>query len=458
MTIQIHQLSFAYPNQPAILHQLNLNIPDNSFTLLSGPTGCGKTTLLKLIAGLLPKYGGHVTHGKLTIDGHPRIAMLFQDPAMQFTMDTARHELEFTLENLQTPHEQIASQVDHILSKVHLSSIADQPLTTLSGGQLQAVALATTLAMNAKIILLDEPFTNIDETSRNFLLATLKAEQSRRHLTVVISDHDLHGYQKYIQQIVEFSSQRVKMLTPLQSQAKLKQADDQASIHLEVTIPSGHNPAFQLSNTQLHRGQHLILDQSQLFIPRNEVTLITGPSGCGKSTFLNAHSKQLPYTGRISYLQKNIKKLSPGKYFRQVGLLFQHTDDQFINITVKEEIMLSQKHGHSTFFTNQRINEVIDDFRLRNLADRVVYSLSGGQKKLLQILVMLIMGQAVLLMDEPFNGLDHQIQRKLLKLIKVSQKQSPQTLLIVSHQPEQFQEIVQHHLKMTDHHLIYQED
>ena len=114
MTIQIHQLSFAYPKQPATLHQLNLNIPYNSFTLLSGPTGCGKTTLLKLIAGLLPKYGGRITHGKLTIDGRPRIAMLFQDPAMQFTMDTARHELEFTLENLQTPHEQIAPQIDPI--------------------------------------------------------------------------------------------------------------------------------------------------------------------------------------------------------------------------------------------------------------------------------------------------------------------------------------------------------
>lgn len=458
MTIQIHQLSFAYSKQPAILHQLNLTIPDDSFTLLSGPTGCGKTTLLKLIAGLLPKYGGHITHGKLIIDGHRRIAMLFQDPAMQFTMDTARHELEFTLENLQTPHEQIAPQVKQALSKMHLSALADQPLTTLSGGQLQAVALATTLAMKAPIILLDEPFTNIDEPSRRFLLKVLKAEQSRRHLTVIISDHDLHGYQGCIQQIVEFGPQRVTMLSPLQSQSRLKQADHQTSVHLGATVPSMHNPAFQLTNTQLQREQHLILNQDQLIIPRNEVTLITGPSGCGKSTFLNALSKQLPYTGRISYLQKDIEKISPGKYFRQVVLLFQHTDDQFINVTVKEEIMLSQKHGHSTFFTNQRINEVIDEFGLRNLADRVVYSLSGGQKKLVQILVMLIMGQAVLLMDEPFNGLDHQIQQKLLKLIKVSQKQSPQTLLIVSHQPEQFQEIVQHHLKMIDHHLTYQED
>ncbi len=458
MTIQIHQLSFAYPKQPAILHQLNLNIPDDSFTLLSGPTGCGKTTLLKLIAGLLPKYGGRITHGKLTIDGYPRIAMLFQDPAMQFTMDTARHELEFTLENLQTPHEKIAPQIDRILNKMHLSALADQPLTTLSGGQLQAVALATTLAMNAQIILLDEPFTNIDEASRNFLLTTLKAEQAQRHLTVIISDHDLHGYQDYIHQIVEFGSQQVTMLSPLQSQSKLKQADAQARVPLDVTIPSGQDPAFQLINTQLHRGKLLILGQDQLTIPRNRVTLITGPSGCGKSTFLNALSKQLPYTGRISYLQKDIGKISPGKYFHQVGLLFQHTDDQFINVTVKEEIMLSQKHGHSTFFTNQRINEVIDDFGLRNLADRVVYSLSGGQKKLLQILVMLIMGQAVLLMDEPFNGLDFQIRQKLLKLIKVSQKQSPQTLLIVSHQPEQFQEIVQHHLEMANHRLTYKED
>lgn len=81
MTIHVHQLTFKYPQQPAILQGLNLTIPSNSTTLLSGPTGCGKTTLLKLIAGLLPKYGGTITHGQLVLDDHPRVAMLFQDPA-----------------------------------------------------------------------------------------------------------------------------------------------------------------------------------------------------------------------------------------------------------------------------------------------------------------------------------------------------------------------------------------
>lgn len=378
MTIHVHQLTFKYPQQPAILQGLNLTIPSNSTTLLSGPTGCGKTTLLKLIAGLLPKYGGTITHGQLVLDDHPRVAMLFQEPAMQFTMDTARHELELTLENLQTPHEKIAPLVDHILHRMHLSTLADQPLITLSGGQLQMVALATTLAMDASIILLDEPFTNIDEASRTFLLKTLKAEQTRRHLTVIISDHDLHGYQDYVNQIVEFAPQQVQLLTPFQSQAKLQQADTQAKVHLDVSLPGNADPAFQLANVQLSRGSSQILSQERLVVPRNEVTLVTGPSGCGKSTFLNALSKQLSYTGKISYLHRDIDKISPGKYFRQVGLLFQHTDDQFINVTVKEEIMLSQRNGHSTFFTNQRINEVLDQFGLRQFADRVIYSLSGG--------------------------------------------------------------------------------
>lgn len=458
MTIQIQDLTFAYAKQAPILNHLTLTIPGQSFTLLSGPTGCGKTTLLKLIAGLLPKYGGHITSGKITVAGHPRIAMLFQDPAMQFTMDTARHELEFTLENMQVPHAEIAPRIAQVLSRTNLTTLADQPLTTLSGGQLQMVALATTLAMNAEVILLDEPFTNIDEASRTFLLQTLQEEQEHRNLTVIISDHDLHGYQSYIHQIIHFSKHHVKLLSPLQSQERLQDADSQAQVPLTVTIPKTDDPAFQVTNAQLRRGNQLILDQSTLSIPSNRVTLITGPSGCGKSTFLNALSKQLPYTGQINYLHQEIKAISPGKYFRQVGLLFQHTDDQFLNVTVKEEFMLSQRHGHSTFFTNQRINEVIDDFGLRRFADRVIYSLSGGQKKLVQILVMLIMGQEVLLMDEPFNGLDYPIRQQLLKLIRVSQKQSPQTLLIVSHQPAQFQSIAQHHLAMADHRFTYQEE
>ena len=107
------------------------------------------------------------------------------------------------------------------------------------------VALATTLAMDASIILLDEPFTNIDEASRTFLLKTLKAEQTRRHLTVIISDHDLHGYQDYVNQIVEFAPQQVQLLTPFQSQAKARQSYSRLTPKLKSTWTSRY-PAMPI--------------------------------------------------------------------------------------------------------------------------------------------------------------------------------------------------------------------
>src|SRR5699024_8397981 len=144
--IDVQQLSFAYDHQE-VLKALTTSFPAGSVALLTGPSGCGKSTLLRLIAGLLPKYGGHLTNGRINFPaGKPTIGMLFQDPLMQFALDTPRHELEFVLENERVPHEQIAARVTAALHFCKITDLADRQLTTLSGGQQQRVALAVTIA------------------------------------------------------------------------------------------------------------------------------------------------------------------------------------------------------------------------------------------------------------------------------------------------------------------------
>lgn len=459
MSLTIQQLTFVYPNQQPIIHHLNLTIQSGVTTLLSGPTGCGKTTLLKIIAGLLPKYGGQITAGQVNTDQFKRTAMLFQDPNLQFTMDTPRHELEFTLENLQVPPAEIAPRINQVLSRTKLTELADQPLTTLSGGQLQMVALAVTIAMQADLILLDEPFTNIDEESRTALLTMLQELQNEHQLTIIIADHDLHGYQQYVHQIVQFHDNgEGELLSPTDSRQRLVDADHEQNVTLDTLIPGADLvPAYTLNDVQINRQQRPIIKQSALMIPRNAVTLLTGRSGTGKSTLFATLCKQLPYSGQIQYQGQELTRLKPRKYFAQVGMLFQHTDDQFLNVTVKEELALSQKHSRTTFFTNERIREILHQLRLQSLMNRVVYSLSGGQKKLLQNLLMLMMGHETLLMDEPFNGLDHDLQQALIQLIGASQQQSPQTLIIISHQPQQFRQLAQYHLVLDHHELAYRE-
>lgn len=452
----IQHLTFSYEKEQPVLNDVSLKLPLHTSIIFSGPVGCGKTTLLKLIAGLLPKYGGNCS-GKITVPHGQRIGMLFQDPAMQFTMDTPQHELEFTLENLQVPHEEIPKRVADALAFVGLEKLAQQRLAILSGGQLQRVALAVTIAMKAEIILLDEPFSNIDEANRQFLLHKLIQLQRSRGTTIIISDHDLHNYHPLIQFVVQFHNTKVELLSPQASARLLKNADTQHNDNLVTPIPPlAANTIVGLTNYAVTRNQAPLIKSTNLKISHNKVTLLTGPSGAGKSTFLKSLAKLIPYSGEITYRGKNIQKIFPRKYYSHVGLLFQETNHQFLTVTVDEELRLSLKNGQNPFFKDKSPKTILEMAGLPDIRQRVVYSLSGGQRKLIQNLVMLMMGQDLLLMDEPFAGLDYQSLQRLLTIIRDSRQQFPQTLLIVSHQLDHLNDLIDYHLNLENQQLSYQ--
>lgn len=453
--ISLHHLTFTYQNSSPVLTDVDLTIPLQTTILFSGPVGCGKTTLLKIIAGLLPKYGGSLK-GQINLPENKRVGMLFQDPAMQFTMNTPQHELEFTLENLQVPQGQIEQRVNDALAFVSLNNLAHRKLSTLSGGQLQRVALAITIAMKADIILLDEPFASIDEDNRRFLLEKLIELQRQNGTTIIISDHDLHNYQDVIHQVVIFRDHNAVLLSPEESQQRLMDANRHHVSNLITSLPDSTQPiALTLNDYAVTRNKNTILDISHLNVIQNKVTLLTGPSGVGKSTLLDSIAKLISYTGEINYLGHNIQKISPGKYYSKVALMFQETNQQFLDVTVGEELQLSLKNGRNSFFKEMTPQQVLNLVDLPDITNRVVYSLSGGQRKLIQNLVMLIMGQEVLLMDEPFTGLDHYSLQKLLKVFKQSQECFPQTFLIVSHQLDDLKGFIDYHLVLAHQQLSY---
>ena len=197
MAIQINDLSFQYQEQ-TILQIPELTVPDGQFTLLFGPSGGGKSTLLKLIARLYPKYRGHLT-GEIT--GNDRVAMMFQDPSLQFALDTPQHELEFTLENLQIDPTEITARIHQTLAFCQIEQFKDRQIMTLSGGEQQLVALAVAVAMDADIILLDEPFASLDHHHRSWILEKLM-QLRQQGKTIIIADHDLNDYQEYQPQII----------------------------------------------------------------------------------------------------------------------------------------------------------------------------------------------------------------------------------------------------------------
>lgn len=449
--IKIKDLTFAYGKKQKIINHLTVTIP-TGFTLLVGPTGCGKSTLLKLLAGLYPKYGGHA-HGEISL-GTMSKAMMFQNPGEQFTMPTPRQEIIFALENLHLNQKEYEQRLKRAVAFTKIDKLLDQKIATLSGGEKQRVALAVLVAMNVNLFLLDEPFASCDPAARQFLIQ--KLEQLRQQgKMIILSDHLLSGYEKLCDQILAFSQKGIQLLSAAAQKALFARQKKQSELTYHFVLPSLNTPLFKLQNAQI-RQQRLLLQQKKLIIPAGKSILLTGPNGVGKTSFFKALTKMIPYEGQIHFNAREIARLPARRYLKQVAQVFQSADDQFLRITVQEEIDLSKKMRNA-FFTDQKIKAALQELDLTAHRQQVVYSLSGGQKKKLQLLLMLMTKHQVLLIDEPLAGLDQKSVSQVINLLAKVQAKLGLTYIIISHQVGKLGKFCDYHLVFKQQQMHYQE-
>lgn len=278
-----------------IFNRLSFVFPKQQFILVTGDSGSGKSTLFRLIAGFAQlSYTGEILlDGKNLATASMKekaqtVGMVFQNPSQQFTMRTLRKEIIFALENLGLTVSEINRRMNHALALGETSHLADRVINQLSGGEKQRAALTVILAIDAPILILDEPFASIDFESRLRLIQKLKQLRNQGK-TIILSDHDWLGYQEVVDQVVELTEGKLHTCS-------LDKLDATTCFYLDSS-ENNRSPFFDLQKVQIQRNKQLLLETSWQL--NKGITTLTGANGAGKTSLLKAMSQLEKYRGTM---------------------------------------------------------------------------------------------------------------------------------------------------------------
>lgn len=444
--IDVASLSFSYVSELTgdrveALKDVDLSADAGSLTLVCGASGCGKSTLMKALTGLVPQMTPGELDGVVSINGRnlADVALtdvghlcssVFQNPRTQFFCDTVAEELAFCGENYGRERATLRQQSERAAKLMGISHLMERKLTTLSGGQLQKVALACALASGAPVLLADEPTSNLDPAAISEVRAALKVLKEQG-LTIVVVEHRLHFLRGLADQVLLMESGRVTRRWNGAEFFSMGQAQ-RRSLGLRTLVDPGppetwvgqvkegrqekqagqgqagcqENREATPSQVRLScRGLSFAYGDSPVFegldadFPAGQITCIAGANGVGKTTLVRVLcGLAAPSSGSIS-----MDGVPASRKTRRsaCALVMQDTGRQLFSDTLAGELTIGASHA-----SGQSGEQLLADFDLANLGERHPLSLSGGQKQRLVIAAARATGRPIVILDEPTSGVD----------------------------------------------------
>jgi energy-coupling factor transport system ATP-binding protein len=434
MAVQVLDLSYRYPGASAFaLRSVSLSVNQGECVCLAGPSGSGKSTLLLAMSGLL-KGGERTGESRLADTGSiPFVGIVFQNAESQILSTTVQDEVAFGPTNLNVPPDEINERVRRALEAVGLSGYETRNVEELSAGEKHRLTLASVISMEPCVLFLDEPTAQLDAQGKEALRTILKDLKERLY-TIVVADHDVRPYRDLADRFLLMDRGAIEGET---NQAL---CTEMAHVGLVDNPPEERLPRGQrvvgLDNVYFSRqqGQPVITDLS-MEIHAGERVHVCGSNGAGKSTLFKLMTGLLrPDSGTIDML--GLSRPKPETLRGKVGLLLQNPVRQLFEETVYGEVAFSLKRqGLSQAEIGRRTVDALSLCDVLNLRDRSPLTLSYGEKHRVTLASMIALRPRVLLLDEPFSGLDFEFRRRMLDTLKGYGKQHDCAMIVSSHDP-----------------------
>lgn len=429
VAIRLKEVSFKYDSaKENVLENINLTVEYGETVLLSGVSGEGKSTLLSIINGVIPFVNSGEFSGNVEIDGKDvtklkiserskLIGTVLQNADEQIIYDLVNEEIAFGCENLNIASEEIDRRIERFTTLMQIEKNAKTK--TLSGGQKQRLITASTLAMEQKIIILDEPLANLDTHTAHILLKALR-NLANSGYAVLIVEHRLDVVKNYIDKVMRIENKQLFTSTDindLNSGIKtIPHAD--GSLPGEVLI-KGKKLFFAA-------GDRNIIDGLDIEIRAGERIVLLGENGCGKTTLMRMLARlNKPNDGALSQTITKSKKAN-SKWFSKVGYVYQNPTYQLFMPTLLSEISFKAK-------SEEIAREMINAFGLSGLEQRHPQSLSEGQKRRASIAAVCASEPTVLFLDEPTVGQDYENLCKTVETVNKINKNLGTAIVTVTH-------------------------
>ena len=426
---------------------INLIVHTGECVLLCGRSGCGITTLTKLINGLIPNYFPGELSGNVQIDdenilGMPmyylatKVGSVFQNPRTQFFNVDVDSEIAFGIENIAVPLDELHQRLEYTLDSLKIRNLQGKNIFELSGGEKQKIACASVSASNPPIIVLDEPSSNLDMSATKDLRRMIQIWKQQGK-TVIIAEHRLYYLKELIDRVVYLKDGRIEkdysaldaLKLSVTQQAEMGQRPFDLGAFPVTAHPVASSGSIECENFHFaYTKQRDALDIDSLSLPQAGVIAVIGHNGAGKSTLarclcgLEKHCKGIVKVDGTPYNRK-----------QRLSLCYMVMQDVYLQLfteSTEEEMLFSMAEP-----SPDKADAVLDRLDLLQFKERHPMALSGGQKQRVAIATALVSERKILVLDEPTSGLDLQHMKEVADELATIQNMG-KTSLVITHDYE----------------------